>query len=393
MRARLRTPFADRAEVALGASLHTQELGETALGSAQWRIDSHPAFSNATSGLSLLQDDVFRPNQLVDVQLRLHNEGTDTAQGVRLRLYVSPEARLESVDGANRERSTLILGEIPAGGTVDARLGIRLLRSLAKAHPVSIECVLSADAMLPVQLDPLAVVTTAEPNFSIGTLRALPDETIDAGEELEFVLHVRNSGDGPARRARLSVQPDDLLIYLPNSTSVNDVPVRDAGAQSPLMHERGLVMTDVDPGVEATIRWREVVNNNAPAAASIVRTVRIAYDGERSDEIASAEIKVRCAPAFANTIAGLPFGLDGMVGPSFGHGQRAITGTDFVELPPAMPVRTGECYRTRGSFARASNGNGHAGHAAEGVPVLTAFDRDRLERALRFLGERAFPVL
>ena len=393
VRARVRTPYADRSELKLGASLHTQELAETQLGDAVWRVDSHPAFSAQSSGLSLVQDDVFRPNQLVDVFVRLRNEGTDVAQNVRLRLYVSPEARLESVEGATRERSTLLFGEIAPGATVEARLGVRLLRSLAKAHPVSLDAVLSADAMLPVQLPPLSIVTTAEPNFAIGTLRSEPEELVEAGEEIEFILHVRNSGDGPARRAKIGVDALEALIYVPNSTSVNDLPVRDVGAQSPLMHERGLAMSDVDPGVEATVRWREVVNNAAPSGEAIARVARVAYDGDRIDEIAAHEVKVRCTPAFANTIAGLPFGLDGMLGPSFGTHQRALPGGDFVELPPATPVARPAEIAPRAVLSLApSNGNGQT-HAPAGVQLLLAFDRDRLERTLRFLSEARFSGL
>lgn len=389
VRARVRSPYADRTEMTLGATLHTQDAGEIPLGCAQWRVESHPAFSAQTSSIALVQDDVFRPNQLVDVHVRLRNEGTDSASNVRLRLYVSPEARIETVDGATRDRSTLTVGEIPAGGSAELRLGVRLLRSLARAHPVTIETVIGADAMLPVQLPPLTIVTTAEPNFAIGTLRTIPEETVDAGEELEFVFHVRNSGDGPARRARLAVERDDLLIYVPNSTTVNDVPVRDVGALSPLMSERGLIMTDVDPGVEGTVRWREVVNNAAPANATVVRKVTIGYDGERIDEIEAQEVKVRCEPAFANTIGGLPFGLDGMVGPSLGHAQRALTGTEFVELPPATPVTRPEV-PARALLSLAPSNGSTNGHASAGVNVVTAFDRDRLDRTLRFLGDARF---
>ncbi len=403
VRVRVRTPYADRSELRLGASVHTQELGETQLGDAVWRIDSHPAFSAQSSGLSLVQDDVFRPNQLVDVFVRLRNEGTDAAQNVRLRLYVSPEARLESVEGATRERSTLVFGELAPGGKAEARLGVRLLRSLAKTHPVTIEAVLSADAMLPVQLSPLAVVTTAEPSFAIGTLRSEPEEIVDAGEEIEFILHVRNSGDGPARRAKICADTLDSLIYIPNSTAVNDLPVRDVGSQSPLTSERGLVMSDVDPGVEATIRWREVVSNAAGSGETIVREARITYDGDRIDRIAAHEVKVRCAPAFANTIAGLPFGLDGMLGPAFGTHQRALSGSDFVELPPATPVTAAEPPARAVLSLAAGNGNGHAqidaeaheqyANGAGNVHMLVAFDRDRLERTLRFLSEARFTGL
>jgi uncharacterized repeat protein (TIGR01451 family) len=408
VRARVRTPYPDRSELRLSASLHSRELGETPLREVQWRVESHPAFSSQTSALSLVQDDVFRPNQLVDVYVRLRNEGTDTAQNVRLRLYVSPEARLEVVEGATRERSTLVFGEIAPGGTAEARLGVRLLRSLAKALPVTIDSVLTADAMLPVQLAPLAIVTTAEPNFSIGTLRSEPAELVDAGTEMEFVLHVRNSGDGPARSVSITVPALDSLIYVPNSTCVNDLPVRDVGARSPLMSERGIVLSDVDAGVEATIRWREVVHNGLASGEIIARTARIAYDGERSDEIAASEVKVRCAPAFANTISGLPFGLDGMLGPSLGASpQRALTGSDerFVELPPATPVARPEI--PSGSvLSLAPSTNGHA-HAAPAAALLAAteiandaaagfavaFDRERLARTLRFLGEARFTGL
>jgi len=396
IRARVRTPYADRSEIHLAASLHAQELGEVQLGEAQWRVESHPAFSAHSSALTLVQDDVFRPNQLVDVFVRARNEGTDTAQNVRLRLYVSPEARLESVDGATRERSTLVFGEIAPGAAVEARLGVRLLRSLAKAHPVTIDSVITADAMLPVQLPPLTIVTTAEPNFAIGTLRSEPEEIVDAGEEVEFILHVRNSGDGPARRAKISVDKLDSLIYVPNSTTVNDLPVRDIGAQSPLMSERGLVMSDVDPGVEATLRWREVVNNAAPSGEAIARTARVAYDGDRLDEIEARELTVRCAPAFANSISGLPFGLDGMIGPSLGA-PRALGGSDFVELPPATPVaRAAELVPHTMLSLAPSNGNGQVHFTngdAHGVQLRLAFDRDRLARTLRFLGEARFTGL
>ena len=407
VRGRVRTPYPDRSELHLAASLHTRELGEVALDEVVWRVESHPAFSPETSALTLVQDDVFRPNQLVDVYVRLRNEGTDVAQNVRLRLFVSPEARLESVDGATRERSTLSFGEIAPGASAEARLGVRLLRSLAKALPVTIESVLTADAMLPVQLGSLAIVTTAEPNFSIGTLRSEPDELVDTGSEVEFILHVRNSGDGPARSVSVTVPQLESLIYVPNSTCVNDLPVRDIGALSPLMNPRGIVLSDVDPGIEATLRWREVVHNGLSSGETIVRSALIAYDGERVDEITGAEVKVRCAPAFANTISGLPFGLDGMLGPSLGSAppQRAISGGDdrFVELPPATPVARPEIPSGPVlSLGPSTNGIGHGREATAvlpanavetGVQCVTAFDRERLARTLRFLGEARFTGL
>ena len=315
-----RTP--DRSELRIGASVHTRELGETPLGEATWRVDSHPAFSPQSSDLRLESDEVLRPNQLADVAVRITNVGSDVAHNVRVRLYVSPEARLETVDGATREKSTLVFGEIGPGATAEARLGLRLLRSLAQEYPVTVDGVLTADAMLPVPLERLTIATTAEPDFSVGTLRSEPIDVVDVGETIEWTLHVRNGGDGPARRVQIFCAQPASLIYVPNSTTVNDVPMRDVGALSALASERGIVLNDVDPGVEATIRFRDVVHNGLPAGEAIMRTSRhVHYDGERDDEMPSNELKVRATPVFANAIPGLPFGLDGMVGPSFGGGS------------------------------------------------------------------------
>ncbi|HKE38015.1 MAG TPA: hypothetical protein VKB39_11305, partial [Candidatus Baltobacteraceae bacterium] len=60
IRARIRSPYADRSEVRVGASIHTRQLGETPLGDVTWRVDSHPAFDAQTSRLELASDAVLR---------------------------------------------------------------------------------------------------------------------------------------------------------------------------------------------------------------------------------------------------------------------------------------------------------------------------------------------
>jgi uncharacterized repeat protein (TIGR01451 family) len=400
LRARVRSPYADRADVRIGASVHTRELGETPLGDVVWTVDSHPSFSADTSRLELPNDAVLRPNQLADVDVAVSNAGSDVAHNVRLRLYVSPEARLESVEGATREKSSLVFGEIQPGASAKARLGLRLLRSLAKEYPVTIDGVLSADAMLPVPLARLTIATTAEPDFSVGTFRSEPIDVVDVGETVEWVLHVRNGGDGPARRVQIAVAQPESLIYVPNSTTVNDVPVRDVGALPPFADARGIALNDVDPGVEATIRWRDVVHNGLPAGEAIAHVAHVRYDGERDDEITSNELKVRATPVFANAIPGLPFGLDGMIGPAFGAGgQRALSEERYLELPPATPV--GETNGSSHALAHVSYPALDAGvrddaadYDAAPSPnragTSLAFTAERLARALRFLDEARF---
>jgi uncharacterized repeat protein (TIGR01451 family) len=385
LRARVPSPCADRTELRIAASLHTRELGETPLREAFWRVDSHPAFRAESSRLELSDESVLRPNQLAKIDVIMLNAGTDTAHNVALRLYISPEARLESVDGATREKSSLIFGELAPGARARARLGLRLLRSLAKETPVTVDGVLTADAILAVPLTRLTIATTAEPDFSVGLLSSSPGETAEAGEMVEWTLQLRNGGDGVARRVAVSIALPDSVIYVPNSTTVNDVPVRDAGALPPFAAEDGISLNEVDPGVEPTIRWQTVVHNALRSGTPIVHVAHVRYDGARDDEIVSPELVVRSGPVFANAIPGLPFGLEGVLGPAQGAEPRAIAQDRFLELPPATPVVDGNGAPYRAQLAAASpNADGTR------TATLASFTDERVARTLRFLREARF---
>jgi uncharacterized repeat protein (TIGR01451 family) len=379
LQARVRTPYADRSEIVVGASLMTRELGETQLGETSWRVDSHPAFSTGSSRMELSTGALLRPNQLAEVVVYVLNIGSDVSRNVRVRLLVSPEARFESVEGATRERSSILFGEIAPGAGAQARLGLRLLRSVPKEHPLTVDAVLTADSMLPVPLERLTIVTTATPDFSVGTFRSNPSDAADLGETVEWALHLRNGGDGPARQVQIRVAQPTSLIYVPNSTTVNDVPIRDVGALGPFASDRGIMLNEFDPGVEATVRWRDVVHNQLPAGEAIVRVAHVTYDGERYDEIASDELKVRAAPVFANAIPGLQFGLEGLVGPTTDAGTREDR---YVDLAAASA--NGENGASHYAY-----GNGHAaetGHAG----TVHGFSNEWLARTLRFLEEARF---
>jgi uncharacterized repeat protein (TIGR01451 family) len=386
MHARVRTPCADRSEIVVGAALTTRELGETQLGEATWRVDSHPAFARSSSRIELSNEALLRPNQLAEAIVHLLNVGSDIARNVRVRLLISPEARFESVEGATRERSSILFGEIAPGGSAEARLGLRLLRSVHKEHPLTVDAVLTADSMLPVPLERLSIVTTASPDFSVGSFRSHPNDAADLGATIEWALKLRNGGDGPARQVQVCIVQPASLIYVPNSTTVNDVPIRDVGALGPFACERGIVLNEFDPGVEATIRWRDVVHNQVPEGESIVRVARVRYDDDRLDELTSEELRVRTAPVFANAIVGLQFGVEGVVGPN-------------AEAGPG-PERRAEPHLAQPSIAQYATfpppevalGNGHAESATRAGTVL-AFTNEWLARTLRFLDEAHFPGL
>jgi uncharacterized repeat protein (TIGR01451 family) len=395
IRARLPSPYANGSEITLGVTLHTRELGELHLPALRWRVDSHPAFDPERSRLEISGDSILRPNQLAEVDVVLTNVGTDVAHNVALRCYVSPEARLESVEGATREKSSLLFGELAPAARARARLGLRLLRGLAKDWPVMVDTVLSADGMLPIPLTRLTIATSAEPDFSTGSFSSEPADTVELGETLHWVLHVCNGGDGTARLVQIEVAQPDALIYVPNSTTVNDVPIRDSGALAPFTAARGIVLNEVDPGVEATIRWQTVVHNALPAGTTIGYVAHVRYDGERDDEIASAELKVRAGPIFANAIPGLPFGLDGMLGPVLAGRTRALTEERFVQLPPATPVGEGNGAH---ALVELSPGTAESGDSeyyeisplADLTGTIAVFSNERLGRTLRFLREAHF---
>uniref|UniRef100_E6Q7F6 Uncharacterized protein n=1 Tax=mine drainage metagenome TaxID=410659 RepID=E6Q7F6_9ZZZZ len=332
LRAHLQSPLRDRAEASLRVALASQESEERSLGELRWTVDSHPLFSPERSRLERNESEALRPNRVTDVALHLENVGSDTAKNVNVRLFLAPEARIESVEGATRANSALLVGEIAAGASVEVRVGIRLLRSLAREYPLTLDAVVTADAMVPVQLERLIIATIAQPDFAAGTLRSEPNESIGAGESIDWTLRLRNSGDGTARRVEIAIEQPQILLYVPNSTTVNGVPVRDIGALPPFAAGRGIVFTAVEPGVEAVIRWRDVAHNQLQLGERIVRKARVSYDGERSEEITSDEVQVRAAPLLAGSIAGLPFGLDGIVGSALG-GQRAVEEAPQVEAP------------------------------------------------------------
>lgn len=279
---------------------------------------------------------------------------------------------------------------VPAA-SVRARLGVRLLRSLAKDWPVTLDAVLAADGVLPLPLSGLTIATSAEPDFSGGRFASDANESVDLGDAMEWVLHVRNGGDGTARLVKIEIASPDSLIYVPNSTTVNDVPVRDAGALPPFAAPRAIVLNEVDPGVEAALRWRCVVHNELAAGAQIVYHAQIRYDGERCDQVVSAELRVRAAPIFANAIPGLPFGLDGVLGPALAGQPRALAEERFLQLPPATPVGDGNGAHPLAALSTGSDeliegvdsAFYQAGEAAETTGTLTALTPQRLERALR----------
>ena len=346
------SPIADRFEIRLRARLESDQTPALPLGQLELLVRSRSRFAPATSTLSYAAGEPLRPSGHGDVEIVVVNEGTDTARDARLQVDITPDARIEAVDGATRVGTTLLFGDIAPGTRVEATMRLRLARLVARGTAITVNGRLEAVGLLPLALAPVTIPTIAEPRFDDGaTLRTQPSETVDAGEPLYVRLALRNTGDGAASRLVVRGQLPPHSAYLPGSTLVNDVPLLDIDGGSVLWSKNALVLEDVDPGVEVVVRFGTIVNTPLAAGTLIDAHLDATWDGGGTLAISSPAVRVRSTPAFAVRATGLPFSVSGIaprtidVLHDIADQHRADRATQ-VQLPPtqiaALPAPVAE---------------------------------------------------
>jgi uncharacterized repeat protein (TIGR01451 family) len=307
------SPIADRSELRLRARLDSDQTPALPLGQIELLVRSRSRFAPTTSLLSYPAGEALRPSGHGDVEIVMVNEGTDTARDVRLQVDITPDARIESVDGATRVGTSLLFGDVAPGARIEATMRLRLARLVARGTAITLNARLEAVGLLPLALAPVTIPTMAEARFDDGaTLRTQPSETVDAGEPLYLRLAVRNTGDGAASRLVVRGQLPLHTAYLPGSTLVNDVPLLDVDGGSVLWSKHGLVLEDVDPGVEVVVRFGSIVNTPLAAGTLIDAHLDAIWDGGGTLAISSPAVRVRSTPAFAVRATGLPFSVSGI---------------------------------------------------------------------------------
>jgi uncharacterized repeat protein (TIGR01451 family) len=307
------SPIADRSAIRLRARLENDQTPAIALGQIELTVRSRPRFAPATSLLAYPGGEALRPSGHGDVHLVLVNEGTDTARDVRAQLEITHDARIEAVDGATRVGTTLLFGDVQPGARAEATVRLRMARLVARGTAITVNARLEAVGLLPLGLAPVTIPTVAEPRFDDGaSLRTQPSETVDAGEPLYVRLSVRNTGDGAASRLVLRGQLPPFTAYLPGTTAVNEVPLLDVDGGSVLWSKGGLVLEDVDPGVEVVVRYGTVVNTPLAAGTLVDAHVELGWDGGGTLPVSSPAVRVRSTPAFAVRASGLPFSVSGI---------------------------------------------------------------------------------
>lgn len=349
--ARVAAPVPDRSQLTLGAVLEL-ESGSFDVGVASVVVRSRPQLDARRCNWEALAAGPLRPGQTLDVVIRFGNEGSDVLRDARLDLALPPELALERAVNARRDANVLHFGDVAAGTTHEAHVTVRLLQPPKRESTLLVEGALVGRGISPVQLAALEIETYAQPQFEAGAqLVSNPVENVNAGERVVYELRLQNSGDGPAERLAIRAVPSNLAVYVPGSTSINGLTIADDLGASQLWSQRGLMLTDVNPGFDLRIRWETIVMSPLAAGTVIDTRVVVEWDGEASLALAAPPLRVLSNPSLEATAAGTPISI-AQIFPQFAPfaqkeaSERGVPlrppESDAREAVPAAEVQRGE---------------------------------------------------
>jgi len=307
--ARVASRVPDRSNVTLGVVLE-HDAGAIDLGTSTVVVRSRPHVSQTGAAWEVASKDPLRPHRFADVVIRFTNEGSDVLRDARLALRLPPEVAVERAVDARRDREGLIFGDVPAETTHEARVTLRLLRPVAHNATLTLEGWLHGKGISPVQLTSLEIPTFAEPQFAQSAqLLAAPSELANAGEHVYYEIRLRNDGDGPADRLLVRVVPTKLAVYVPSSTTINGLGVPDDAGASPLWSQRGLALTDVNPGIELRIRWEMSVISPLSAGTALETRAVLEWGEGQTLVVIAPTLKVQAEPTLGESTVGTPISI------------------------------------------------------------------------------------
>jgi len=302
--ARVGSKVPDRSNVSLGVVLE-HDGGAIDLGSASVVVRSRPHVARGAVAWELATNDVLRPHRTVDVVLRFTNGGSDVLRDARLVLTMPPDLAVERAVDARRDRDGLVFGDVAPETTHEARLTLRLLRPVPGNRALLLDGWLHGRGISPVQFPALDIPTFAQPEFERDAqLVSAPTESVNAGERLYYDIRLRNDGDGPADRLLVRVVPTNLAVYVPSSTAINGMPVPDDSGMSQLWSQRGMVLADVNPGVELRIRWEMVVMYPLASGTQLDTRAVLEWSDGHTLALAAPTMRVQAQPALGESTAG-----------------------------------------------------------------------------------------
>ncbi len=337
IRARVASPVPDRTHVTLGAVLEF-DAGSFDLGAGTVVVRSRPRLSAERCAWELQSSDLLRPNHTADVVIRFSNDGSDVLRDARMELELPPELALERAQNARRDGAALLFGDVAAETTHEARLTLRLIRPPKRERTLAVEGSLHGRGISPIHFAPLEIATYAEPEFEQGAeLGAMPADQVNAGERVAYELRIRNTGDGPAQRLTLRAVPTNLAVYVPSSTALNGVCVPDDLGVSPLWSQRGLALSDINPGTDVRVRWDMMVVAPLEAGTAIDTRVVLEWDGGKSLALAAPTLRVVSSPSLEASAAGTPISV-ARAFPALERPERIADTIEDLPVPPPAAV-------------------------------------------------------
>ncbi len=394
--ARVASKVPDRSNVTLGAVLE-HEGGAIDLGTATVVVRSRPQVAPESVVWEVATTEPLRPHRFADVVLRLRNSGSDVLRDARVTLLLPPELSVERAIDARRERDGLALGDIPAETEHISRLTVRLLRPVPADRPLVLEGWLHGKGISPVQLAPLDLATYAEPEFArTAQFLVAPTETVNAGERVYYEVRLRNDGDGPADRLIVRVVPTNLAVYVPGSTTLNGLAIGDDTGTSSLWSQRGLVLSDVYPGVELRIRWEMSVMSPLAEGTPLETRAVLEWGEGATLALAAPTVKVQSQATLGESALGVtPISIARIFPEDVQAYAPPPLPPDEPTFPPATPTpleapprAIAEMIATQ-PLAAAATPTVEAEAIVAAAPTLYLdFAADRLESVLRML-ERA----
>lgn len=309
IRARVASPVPDRSQLTFGAVLEFAS-GTFDLGTATVMVRSRPFVDSAGCSWERVQHEPLRPGQTHELTLRFTNEGSDVLRDARLVLNLPPELVLDRAQNARRSGSDLEFGDVPAETTIDARVAVRLVHAPREDRTLRIEGLLEGRGISALRFEPIEIPTYAHAEFAPGAqIRALPGEVVNAGERIVYEVVLHNSGDGPAEKLVVRAVPSNLTVYVPGSTMLGGMQIPDDLGSSQLWSQRGLLLTDVNPGVELRIRYEMVVISPLPAGTAIETRAVVEWDAGGSLALTAPVLRVLSSPVLEGSPAGTPISV------------------------------------------------------------------------------------
>lgn len=299
----------DRSNVTLGVVLDHAE-GTLDAGTATILVRSHPQLDASSVVWERATNEPLHPNRTAEIVVRFRNVGTDVLRDARLALTLPPELAIDRAVDARRDRDGLYFGDVAAETAHEARFTVRLLRAVARNEAVVVTGWLHGRGVNPVQLADLDIVTHAQPEFAANAqIVAAPPENVNAAERVHYEIRLRNDGDGPAERLTVRVVPTNLAVYVPGSTSINDHTLPDETGASQLWSSRGLVLADVNPGIDLRIRWEMVVMSPLAAGTPLDTRAVLEWGEGQTFAVVAPTLRVQAQPSMSETTSGAAFSV------------------------------------------------------------------------------------